>query len=81
MFEDTILSRVSIDAALSALTPIERDIMRMLFAYEQPSDYDGQWPPTLSLVGKYVGRKYHGKPMSEGRVAKVRDGILARWKG
>jgi hypothetical protein len=77
--DDLILTRVSIDAALARLAPIERDVMRMLYAYDQPLDYEGQWPPTLAQVGRYVGDKHFGKRISEGRVAKIRDTVLARW--
>lgn len=80
MFDEALLTKVTIDAALADLTPIERDVIRMLFAYDQPADYTGQWPPTLGQVGVYVGTKYqHGRAMSDGRVAKLRDTILAKW--
>jgi hypothetical protein len=79
MLEDLILTRLSIDAALTKLTPVERDVMRMLYAYDQPDDYNDQWPPTLTLVGVYVGQRHFGRRISEGRVAKIRDLVLARW--
>lgn len=63
--EDEILARVSVEQALAKYTPEQADMLRLLFAIEQPADWPFAWPPVYETIGKYLGQKYHGRDLRE----------------
>lgn len=80
MSADEIINRLAIEEALEQLPIHERIIVEMVFHYRKPDDYEGQWPANHTEVGKYVGLRFHGKPLSEATIRNRRNTIVQRWK-
>lgn len=69
MDEDRVLLSISLRQALARYFD-ERDqqILMLYFQLEQPDDFDEGWPPTYASVGRYVGTRLYGEPITEGSV-------------
>jgi hypothetical protein len=76
MLEDAILTHVTVTQLLARLDTADRELLVMALHYEQPDDYAGPWPATLRDVGQFIGTKYFGQPISEGRVRARRREIV-----
>lgn len=81
MDEDTILTRVTIEAELEKLHPAERAMMLLIYKIDQPEDWTGPWPPKYEAIGRYIGLKFEGRPLSEAAIRYRRDAVLGVWKG
>jgi hypothetical protein len=78
--EHALLDKIAIDMELDKLSPANRALMKLRFAYQIPDDYAGPWPPDYRLTGAYVGRRYFGKPISATRIQHQTARLLAQWK-
>jgi len=79
--EDQILNRIAIEAALALLDPADRELIVLAFHYERAPDWDGNWPPSLSEIGRVWGLRWEGTPLSEATIRYKRDEIIAKWAG
>lgn len=77
-FEDEVLTRLTVDALLKPLEAADRELLRMVFLVEQPLGYMGPWPPTFADIGRYIGIKYEGRPLSEAAIRYRRTAVLAQ---
>ena len=81
MDEDALLTQIAIDSALALEHPADREMILMVFRIEVPSDYAGPWPPKYEDIGRHIGSKYEGAPLSEAAIRYRRDVMLAKWQG
>jgi len=77
--DEEIINDIAIRQALSNLSPEDRDLICLVFNFEQPEGYTGPWPATLSHIGQYIGMKYKGRPLAEATVRLRRDAVLRSW--
>lgn len=81
MDEDAILTSIDLERALATEHPADREMILMVFRIEVPSDYVGPWPPKYEDIGRHIGTKFEGAPLSEAAIRYRRDVMLARWRG
>jgi hypothetical protein len=65
MIEDEILARVSVDQALRRFSPEQAEMLKLIYAIDQPADWTFPWPPVYETIGRYLGQKYHGRDLRE----------------
>lgn len=68
MTEDTILNRIAVQQHLSKLDAEDRLVMVLVYELECPEDWTEKWPPTYAAIGRYVGTKFRGAPLSEAAI-------------
>lgn len=78
--EDDILVRLVVEDALAKETELDRVMMLLVHKIEVPSDWPGPWPYTFVDVGRYIGLRFRGVPLSEATVRYRRDLIHKRWR-
>ncbi len=84
MNEDAILTQVALEAALSPLTPEDRETMLLIYYVWQPDDWGTRrWPPRLEDIGNYIGLKYKDPPapLSEAAIRYRQIAIESAWRG
>jgi hypothetical protein len=81
MNEDALLNRIAIEAALAQLDPSDRELIVLAFQYERLPGWTGDWPPSLSEIGRIWGLRWEGAPLSEATIRYKRDAIIAKWAG
>lgn len=81
MDEDEILGRVDLEAALSKLPREYAVMMTLVYKVYPPDDWDAQWPPRFEDIGRYIGLKFRGIPLSEAAIRYRRDQVEAMWRG
>ena len=81
MSEDRMLMEIDVERALAALHPADRVMMVLIYQLEQPADWTGRWPPKFEDIGRYVGLKFEGAPLSEAAIRYRRDVVLGQWAG
>lgn len=82
MTEDQMLNRVAVEMALDHLEKEEsRVVLALSFELECPADWGKEpWPPTYAAIGRYVGTKFRGGPLSEAAIRYIRDRSLREIK-
>ena len=78
--ESALLDRIAIRQELERLTPLDRTLIELRFAYRIPSGYAGPWPPTSTSAGEYAGRRYLGRPLSATTVKERIQRVLEQWR-
>lgn len=81
MLEDDILNRIAIETALALLDPADRELIVLVFHYERLPGWDGEWPPSLSEIGRVWGLRWEGAPLSEATIRYKRDELIEKWAG
>lgn len=79
MNEDQMLTRVVVEQILDGLDPHDRDMVVLIFRLERPDDWNGRWPPRYEDIGRYIGNKHEGAPLSEAAIRYRRDVLLRKW--
>jgi hypothetical protein len=49
--ERELLDKITIEMELEKLSPSNRALIELRFAYRLPDDYAGLWPPDYRLIG------------------------------
>lgn len=81
MSEDQTLLEISVRQVIAALpTESDRVMVRLYYRIDEPSDYDGPWPPTFASVGEYIGIRFGKGPLAESTVRYRLKLVLARWR-
>lgn len=70
--EDQILDQITVAQYLRELTPERREILLLAYRVTQPDDWTETWPPRYAAIGRYIGRRYRGKPLSEASIRYIR---------
>lgn len=78
--ESVLLDHIAIRLELARLSPLDRTLIELRFAYRIPADYAGIWPPDKTSIGAYAGRKHLGRPLSATRTQVRITRILDRWR-
>lgn len=81
MTEDTILNKVAVEQYLSGLDPESRMVLTLIFELDIPDDWGEDGAVTYAAVGRYVGRKFRKRPLSEAAIRYIRDMALAELSG
>lgn len=79
--EDAILSRIDLETALAKLHPADRAMMLLIYRVACPDDWDAGWPPRYLDIGRYIGLRFEGSPLSEAAIRYRRDVVLRMWAG
>lgn len=75
MTEDTLLTRVTAEQYLSRLSEERRMVLMLTEGYGVPDDWD-EGDVTYSAVGRYIGRRFRGAPLSEAAIRYIREKSL-----
>lgn len=75
MTEDHLLDRVVVEQYLTRLSEERRMVLLLTEGFEVPQDWT-EGPVTYSAIGRYIGRKFRGKPLSEAAIRYIRDKSL-----
>ena len=74
------LDRIAVELELEKLSPINRALIQLRFAYRIPDDYTGLWPADYRATGTYVGHRYLGRSLSATRIQHRTTHVLTRWQ-
>lgn len=76
-----ILTEIELEDALSVLSAVDKELLLITFKIQKPDDWTAPWPPQISQIGKYLGLKYEGKPLSEAAVRYRKKVVLESLRG
>ena len=74
--EDIILNQIAVEDHLKKLRKGDRELILLYFYLWIPSDWPYTHPSDPAYIGKYIGKKYEGKALSEAAVRYRKKQIL-----
>lgn len=72
-------NRQRIDAELEKLTPIDREMVWMLYGYDRPEGYMGYLPASKAEAAEFLGMKYSSAPLTVRRIQQRMQTLLKMW--
>lgn len=75
MTEDEMLDRIDAERFLQRLNPERATVLLLTEGYGVPDDWQ-EGDVTYSAIGRYVGKKFRGKPLSEAAIRYIREKSL-----
>jgi hypothetical protein len=79
--EEQLINQIAVQQHLAHLDVEPRMVLTLLFGIDCPPDWTESWPATCAAVGRYVGRRFRNRPLSEAAVRYIRDTALDRLRG
>lgn len=75
MNEDAILDHIAVEQYLSRLSPERRAVLLLTEGFAVPSDWT-EGAVTYSAIGRYIGKRFRGEPLSEAAIRYIREKSL-----
>jgi hypothetical protein len=73
--EDTMLDAITAEQYLAKLNEERRTVLMLTEGYAVPDDWT-KGDVTFSAIGRYIGNRFRGAPLSEAAVRYIRDRSL-----
>lgn len=75
MSEDPIINKITVEQYLSRLSEERRTVLLLTEGFGVPDDWH-EGDVTYSAIGRYIGTRFRGAPLSEAAIRYIREKSL-----
>lgn len=75
MSEDSVINRITVEQYLSQLSEERRTVLLLTEGFGVPDDWN-EGDVTYSAIGRYIGVRFRGEPLSEAAIRYIREKSL-----
>jgi hypothetical protein len=73
--EDSVINKITCEQYLSKLNEERKTVLLLTEGFGVPDDWE-EGEVTFSSIGRYIGKKFRGEPLSEAAIRYIREKSL-----